>query len=69
MHMRYFEDLRRKINHRLIQLETPHRQFQIEECTWLYGALGAVPSDVMFICENPSITGIHGVMEVVVLAE
>ena len=58
MNMRYFEDLRDKINRRLDELETLHREEQKNEFPWLYGALGAVPSDVMFICENPSLTGV-----------
>ena len=56
--MRYFRDLRDKINRRLDKLKTPHRDMQINEYPWLYGALGQVPSDVMFICENPSLAGV-----------
>lgn len=55
--MRHFETLRQRINRRLRELDlrtgqTKHR--------WLYGALGAVPSDVMFVCENPSKGGVKG---------
>jgi hypothetical protein len=57
--MQHFEELRSRINRRLMALETPHREWQIEDYSWLYGALGAVPSDVMFVCENPSISGVR----------
>jgi hypothetical protein len=62
--MQYFETLRGKINLRLNVLVKDHKydrimaKAQIEDFPWLYGALGKVPSDVMFICENPSIAGI-----------
>lgn len=59
LNMPYFEDLRDRINQRLVDLQTPHRNHQIHHYSWLYGALGAVPSDVMFICENPSIAGLR----------
>jgi hypothetical protein len=59
LNMVHFEALRAKINVRLEELQTPHRDLQIREFTWLYGALGAVPSDVMFICENPSLAGVR----------
>ena len=61
--MQHFEELREKISSRLCELQTPHRELQIRDYSWLYGALGSVPSDVMFICENPNITAIkraHG---------
>ena len=53
--MRHFATLQQHINERLesLGLCTAQRQYQ-----WLYGALGAVPSDVMFICENPSQAGV-----------
>ncbi len=59
--MRHFETLRQCINSRLRELglctgQTGH--------SWLYGALGAVPSDVMFICENPSKSGVEGAEKV-----
>lgn len=57
--MRYFEELRALINQHLEDLQTPHRHLQINQYPWLYGAIGAVPSDVMFICENPSIAGVR----------
>jgi hypothetical protein len=59
LNMRYFEELRDRINARLEVLQTPHRSVQTDDYPWLYGALGAVPSSVMFICENPSITGVR----------
>ncbi len=65
LNMEYFEQLRGKINQKLIELvkEKKYNKYlakdQIEKYTWVYGALGKVPSDVMFICENPSIKGIE----------
>ena len=61
----YFETLRSKINKRLIQLseqgkvDSSQALLQINKYKWLYGALGRVPSKVMFICENPSISGVE----------
>lgn len=62
--LEYFTTLRGMINLRLTEL-VKEGKFdrkiaiqQIEDFPWLYGALGQVPSDVMFICENPSIAGI-----------
>lgn len=57
--MNHFEELRRRINERLEVIRSPHRHAQIQEYSWLYGALGEVPSDVMFICENPSAGGVQ----------
>jgi hypothetical protein len=56
--MTHFEGLRARINRRLRELGTPNAELQIEHYPWLYGALGEVPSEVMFICENPSLTGV-----------
>ena len=47
MNLQHFNELRDRINSRLIQLATPYHELQINEYTWLYGALGSVPSDVM----------------------
>lgn len=58
LNMEHFRELRELINERLEELRTPHRRDQIRRYPWLYGALGEVPSDVMFICENPSITAV-----------
>lgn len=55
----HFEELRRRINERLLELRTPHADLQTTRYPWLYGALGAVPSDVMFVCENPSLSGVQ----------
>ena len=55
----YFETLRSKINERLTRNGTKHAHRQINDFPWLYGALGQVPSDVMFICENPSLGGVE----------
>ena len=57
--MEHFETLRSKINARLEEIGTRHAHRQIQDFPWLYGALGQVPSDVMFICENPSLTGVE----------
>jgi hypothetical protein len=58
MSIPHFEELRSKINARLEEIDAPHRHAQIVRFPWLYGALGEVPSDVMFICENPSLAGV-----------
>lgn len=58
MVMDHFSELRRRINHKLEEIHAPHRDEQINKFSWLYGALGAVPADVMFICENPSADGV-----------
>ncbi len=62
----HFVELRGKINCKLNQIkefssleEKEIIEDQIYKHTWLYGALGQVPSEVMFIAENPSITGIN----------
>ena len=61
----YFEILRSKINKRLLQLTEQGKinrnqaLLQIKKYKWLYGALGCVPSKVMFICENPSVSGVE----------
>jgi hypothetical protein len=57
--MHHFEELRRRINVRLEEIAAPHREAQILEYPWLFGALGQVPSDIMFICENPSAGGVR----------
>jgi hypothetical protein len=61
----HFITLRTKINQKLgkrkEQLSAGEEvmiDYQIAKYTWLFGALGQVPSDVMFIAENPSIAGI-----------
>lgn len=59
LNLDHFEALRRKINARLASIGTKHAHRQIREFPWLYGALGQVPSEVMFICENPSLTGVE----------
>jgi hypothetical protein len=59
LNMAHFQELRSRINTRLRDLQTRHADLQINEFPWLFGALGEVPSDVMFICENPSITGVR----------
>jgi len=61
----YFETLRSMINKKLRQLTKQGKinrdqaLLQINKYKWLYGALGSVPSKVMFVCENPSISGVE----------
>lgn len=62
----HFQELRKRINIRLLNhfccLSDEEQKIvidQICEYPWLYGALGKVPSNEMFIAENPSITGIR----------
>ena len=59
LNLEHFEILRSKINQRLEEIGTRHAHRQIQEFPWLYGALGEVPSDVMFVCENPSLGGVE----------
>lgn len=65
LNIQYFDMLRGKINHRLLELvregkyDKVKAENQIEKNPWLFGALGEVPTDVMFICENPSIRGME----------
>jgi hypothetical protein len=54
----HFIKLRDRINQRLRDLQTPDAEEQIKT-EWLCGALGAVPADTLFICENPSLTGVR----------
>lgn len=56
----HFKELRRRIKARLEKPGTyaPYATQQIECYPWLYGALGNHEADVMFICENPSLTGV-----------
>ena len=55
----HFGQLREKIHDRLRVLRPPHWEEQIDKHPWLYGALGDPEADVMFICENPSLTGVR----------
>ena len=51
----HFDELRRRIDAKLTGLQKKeHAKYP-----WLYGALGNPESDVMFICENPSRTGVE----------
>jgi hypothetical protein len=59
LNMKHFEALRNKVNIRLEEIGTRHVQEQIHKYPWVYGALGQVPSKVMFICENPSLGGVE----------
>ena len=56
---RHFLELRQAIHDRLRTLRPPSWEEQIEEYPWLYGALGDRSADVMFVCENPSLSGIR----------
>jgi len=63
--MQHFESLKEQINQHLKELVKSKRiapqnaRSQIEDYPWLYGALGKVPAEVMFICQNPSSEGIR----------
>ncbi len=57
--MRHFENLRDKINDQLRDIPTEEARKQMNDYPWLYGALGQVPSNVMFVCENPSRRGVE----------
>lgn len=63
--LKHFELLREKINRKLEKLAEDNKisqeiaNRQINDYPWLYGALGKTPSEVMFICENPSIRGVE----------
>lgn len=58
---RHFTRLRSLINARLRDPGTyaPYANEQIDKYPWLYGALGDPSADVMFVCENPSLTGVE----------
>lgn len=60
---RHFRDLREKIHDRLRILQPPRWEEQIAEYPWLYGALGDPHADVMFVCENPSLSALRSVAE------
>lgn len=62
--LKYFEELQIKINGKLLDLSKNKLipqdivDTQIDEYPWLYGALGKLPTDEMFIAENPSFAGV-----------
>jgi len=60
---RHFVELREAIHDRLRTLRPPCWEEQIEKYPWLYGALGDPSADVMFVCENPSLSGLRAVRE------
>ncbi|MCE2398467.1 MAG: uracil-DNA glycosylase family protein [Gemmatimonadetes bacterium] len=60
---RHFLELRDKIHDKLRALRPPCWEEQIERYPWLYGALGNPSADVMFICENPSLTALRKIRE------
>ena len=53
----HFTELRERIHGELRTLRPPRWEEQIKDFPWLYGALGSPGADVVFICENPSLTG------------
>ena len=55
----HFLELRRAIHDRLRALRSPHWEEQIAKYPWLYGALGDPDADVVFICENPSLSALR----------
>ncbi len=57
--LHHFAALRRRISPQLAHSRSAYARHQIRDHPWLYGALGAVPADVMFICENPSVRGVR----------
>jgi Uracil DNA glycosylase superfamily len=57
--MAHFDALRDKANRQLAVSGGKYGREQIEQFPWFYGALGAVPSEVVFICENPSLAGVR----------
>ena len=60
---RHFLELRKAIHDRLRNLRPPFWEEQIEEYPWLYGALGDPSADVMFVCENPSLSALRAIVE------
>ena len=60
---RHFLELREAIHARLRTLRPPSWEEQVEDYPWLYGALGDPGADVMFVCENPSLSGLRAVVE------
>jgi len=60
---RHFLELREAIHDRLRTLRPPCWEEQIEKYPWLCGALGDASADVMFVCENPSLSGLRAVRE------
>jgi hypothetical protein len=59
LNMGHFRELRERINARLLGTGARYARRQVEQFPWLYGALGQVPSEVMLICENPSLAGVE----------
>lgn len=59
----HFLELREAIHDRLRTLRPPYWEEQIEDYPWLYGALGDHRADIMFVCENPSLSGLRAVVE------
>ena len=60
---RHFLELREAIHDRLRTLRPPCWEEQIEKYTWLFGALGDPSANVMFVCENPSLSALRAIRE------
>ena len=60
---RHFLKLSEAIHDRLRTLRPPCWKEQIEKYPWLYGALGDPGADVMFVCENPSLSALRAIRE------
>ena len=58
MNMAHFETLRERVLGQLVAVGGNYGREQIDRYPWFYGALGAVPAPVMFVCENPSLAGV-----------
>lgn len=56
--LRHLRSLRRLVAPQLAHSRLPCARNQIKDYPWLWGALGQIPSAVMFICENPSMRGV-----------
>ncbi len=57
--MQHFDQLRSRINAILDREQSSHALAQVSKFPWLYGAIGQVPSEIMFVCENPSFAGVE----------
>lgn len=59
----HFLELREAIHDRLRTLRPPCWEEQIEKYPWLFGALGDPSANVMFVCENPSLSALRAIRE------
>ena len=58
---RHFLELRGAIHEKLRALKPSCWEEQIRKYPWMYGALGDPDADVMFICENPSLSALRAI--------